>query len=81
MEGIDEAKSAVKARGKNDIENKIIKQRRRFQGHFTQRNLHKIPGHFHNKVKHSKQRQALYNVTDFKHIKTVANRTYTFKLR
>ena len=41
--GIDEAKSAAKARGKNDIENKIIKQRRRCQRHFTRvpKALHK----------------------------------------
>ena len=43
MMGIDEAKSAAKARGKNDIENKIIKQRRRCQRHFTRvpKALHK----------------------------------------
>ena len=43
LEGIDEAKSAVKARGKNNIVNKIIKQRRRCQRHFTRvpKALHK----------------------------------------
>ena len=81
LEGIDEAKSAVKARGEINIENKNLKQRRRCQGHFTQRNLHKILGHFTTKSSTPNKDKHSTNVTDFKQIKTVANRTYTFKLR
>ena len=84
LEGIDERRRArcpVKARGKNNIVNKIIKQRNRFQGHFTQRNLHKILGHFTTKSSTPNKYKHSTNVTDFKQIKTVANRTYTFKLR